>query len=747
MLQYHWNSITITTNQQANDMIKLFNRLQPKIGAFDTETNGLHITLSTPFLFQFGFLDPNSYEGYSFAVDLERQPKLARAVIRVWQDLAKSLDRYLAHNVKFDLHMMANLGEPYVTENLSDTMFYIRYGHDMLTPKNGGPPLGLKDYASRYIDHKAKSHEKLLDSEKSAIAKELNLKLKYRLRNCGEPPEKYGARSYTLSVIQQMFKDPIADYTDLPENVKGCYLEWLHQDVPIYLQNKIVGIVESDLIPYNTLNRDNLIKYAHYDIIYTLELYASLNPIVHNRGNDVGIGFEDKLIIPLWEMERVGFKADRDYIERCRVRVKEYIKERRQVLYEIAGQELSIGQHALIKDILNNDLGASVFSTNGDELDLLHSDLVRSGDNPIAVKFIEIVQELRTLEKWYSTYIQRFLKDLQQTDRLHTTINQVGTVSGRVTSDFQQFPKEAIKTVDGEELFHPRRMVIPSGGDYDGIVYLDYSQIELRFQAFYTVLVGNPDLNLCRAYMPYKCVNSQGEEFDCSNIDHIQSWNSDWFLSEDPSQKWIPTDVHGATTEKATGLSPDHPDFKELRSKIGKKVNFAKNYGAQFGRIRQMFPEKTDEEIRRIDNAYYDAFPGVKAYHTYCYNRAQEFSYTTNLFGVKYYGVNGHKLINMLIQGSSAYYLKRKIRELYDYCKANNIKSRFQMNIHDELSWERHTDELEVFFEFQKIMQDWPDTQVPIVAEMDATHTTWADKKGVHSIEDLQVCLGIRSIG
>lgn len=742
MLQLQWHSVTITTNHQANEMLRLVRECAPEIGAFDTETNGLHIILSTPFLFQFGFIHPNLKEGYTFAVDIERQPILAKAVISAWHKEAQRLRLYMGHNVKYDLHMMTNLGIPYLTENLTDTMFYIRYGHDMLTPANGGPPLGLKDYATRYIDHNAKTHEKLLKAEQSSIAKELNLKLKYRLRNCGEPPEKYGAKSYTISVIDQMFKDPIADYTDLPHQVADEYMEWLQQDIPIYLQNKVTGLVESEMIGYNTLNRENIIRYAHYDIIYTLETYLKLAPIVTNRGNDIGLDFENKLILPLYEMERVGFKTDKLYIEECRVKLKRYIQERRQILYELASQELSIGQHELIKNILNNDFNVLVTSTNAAELDQILSDLIREGENQPAVRFIQILQELRTLEKWYSTYIMRFLRDLQYTDRLYTTINQVGTVSGRVTSDFQQFPKDAIKTEEGEELFHPRRMVQPTGGDYDGIVYLDYSQIELRFQAFYTILVGNPDLNLCRAYMPYQCINEQGEEFDYNRLDHVQNWNTPWFLRESSTQLWKPTDVHGATTEKATGLTPEHPEFKHLRSVIGKRVNFAKNYGAKRAKIREMFPTKSEEEVTRIDNAYYAAFPGIKAYHDYCYMRAMESAYTINLFGIRYYGVNGHKLINMLIQGSSAYYLKWKIRELYEYSKANNVKSRFQMNIHDELSWERHKDELEVFFEFQKIMQDWKDTMVPIVAEMDATATTWADKKGVHSLDELQICLG-----
>lgn len=742
MLLLHWNSVTITTNQQANDMLRLFDRLQPSIGGFDTETNGLHIILSTPFLYQFGFIDLENNEGYTFAVDLERQPKLARTVIKAWHKRAQTLDVYIGQNVKFDLHMITNIGLPYTTENLTDSMFYIRYGHDALTPENGGPPLGLKDYATRYLDHKAKTHEQLLKLEQSRMAKELNIKLKYRLRNCGEPPTKYEAKSYTLSVINKMFKDPIMDYHDLPSNVKQCYLEWLQEDVPIYLQSKVVGLIDPTMIRYNTLDRNNLIKYAHYDIVYTIEVYLSLNPIVQNRCNQTGVDFENKLILPLYEMERVGFKADKEYIEQCRINLKQYIKERRQVLYDLTSQELSIGQHELIKQILNDDFGVEVLSTGKEELELLHSNLIREGLNQPAVQLIEIVQELRTLEKWYSTYIQRFSRDLQQTDRLYTTINQVGTVSGRVTSDFQQFPKKPIKTANGEELFHPRKMVQISGGEYDGIVYLDYSQIELRFQAFYTVLVGHPDINLCRAYMPYRCVDSNGILFDYTSIEHIHNWKADWFLEEDTSIRWTPVDVHGATTEKATGLTPADDQFKALRSEIGKRVNFAKNYGAKRNRIRQMFPTKTEEEITMIDNSYYAAFPGVKMYHDYCYDRANSYSYTSNLFGVKGYGLSGHKLINWLIQGSSAYYLKWKIRALYDYCKTNNIKSRFQMNIHDELSWEHHIeDPLEVFFEFKKIMQDWDDTQIPIVADMDATCTTWADKEGVHSIEELRLCL------
>lgn len=731
MLKCQWNLLHIKTNKQATQMVKLFNKVKPLVGAFDTETTGLNIALDKPFLYQFGFIDREAEQGYAFAVDIEQQPVLSKQVIQCWQNkLAPQLDIYFAHNVKFDLHMMDNYGEPYKYNNLSDTLFYIRYAHDAVTPNFGGPPLALKEYAAQYIDVSAKSHEKLLDTEKTAIASQLNIRLKQRLKGICSAKE-----------LKELFKDPIADVNDLPPNIKPIYLDWLHQDVPIYMQHKITSVAESSMVPYNKLNRENVIHYGLYDIVWVLEIFLKTKDVVTARKNDKGILIENKLIRPLFEMERTGFKTDVAYLKESQIRLKNYIIERREQLYKIAGERFAIGQHALIKRIFKSKFNLELPSTSKDNLDLTKSELKRNNENPDAIEFISLIEELRTLEKWYSVYILRFIKDLRRTDRLYTTINQVGTVSGRVTSDFQQFPKGGILTHDGKELFKPRRMVQVSGGDYTGIVYLDYSQIELRLQALYTILVGEPDLNLCRAYMPYKCHKADGTPFDYNNPDCIKNWQSDWYLDEEPDKLWTPTDVHGATTKAAFNITETHPDFHDLRY-IGKRVNFAKNYGAQYGKICQMFPERTPEECRRIDAAYYTAFPGVKAYHNYCYRRASEYACTANLFGINYYGVSGHKLINMLVQGSAAFYLKLKIIELYEYMQTNNIKSRIQMQIHDELSWEQHKDEAEVFFEFKRIMENWDDALVPIVADMELTKTTWAEKFEITSVQDFQKEVG-----
>ena len=153
MLQYKWTSVNITTNKQANDMIRLFRKLKPKIGGQDTETTGLHIINDKPFIFQFGFLHPTEPKGYTYLVDLERQPILAHQVMRVWlTQLAPTLDIYFGHNIKYELHMNTNVGFVYTTVNLSDTMFYIHYAHVSLSEKNGCPPLSLKSYVAQCLE-------------------------------------------------------------------------------------------------------------------------------------------------------------------------------------------------------------------------------------------------------------------------------------------------------------------------------------------------------------------------------------------------------------------------------------------------------------------------------------------------------------------------------------------------------------------------------------------------------------------
>ena len=728
-----WEHLTIKSDEDLDRMINTFNTNKEFIlvAAFDTETDRLHHIYAKPFLFQFGFA--TNTIGYTYAVDLELYPELARRVITIWNYLAETVDKYAGHNIKYDLHQCINIGIPYKGKNVVDTMNYIRFASDAIPERKGGVPLGLKKFAQQYVSPKAKEMDTKIQEERAATASALNNKLKIRLQ-------------WTKKQIDEFFKDKLNTKEDLPTEKRQAYQDWLDFDVPLWLQGKFVGAVDKDDIPYSKCDREVVTYYGHLDIVWTIETFLVCDNVIKIRENEKGLYYENGNIHLLVDMERVGFKIDFNYLLQAQKDMKEYIRQRRKDLCIIANKEIKSSQNKEILFLLRNSMDVQTDTTGAEELERICSDLKHADTNPRAVEFIETLQELRTLEKWYSTYLMRFILNFDIKDgKLYTMINTAGAVSGRVTSDFQQFPKDAIVTIDGRELFNPRKMVLAEDGDFWSIIYLDYSQIELRLQAMYTILVGHPDFNLCRAYSPYQCHTWTGDEnhqikkqYDYNDRWCIQhAYSNVWYYDEEPDKKWVPLDVHGATTKIAFGVTEDDPEFHRLRYE-GKRVNFAKNYGAQRGKIKQMFPKYSDEMIDRINDAYYKAFPGVERYHDYCYAMANKQPYMQNLFGIKYYHASGHNLINMLVQGTGAYFLKWKKMQVAEFMKQHKMKSKFMMEIHDELQFKVHKDDdVLLFFEIKKIMEDWSDTLIPIIADMEITTTTWADKIEIEKESDL----------
>ena len=697
---------------------------------FDTETTGLNIKYDKPFLLPWGFYTED-FDAYIYCVDIDVDELLFKQTAESIIKLSK-LNGLCGHNIKYDIHMLNNIGID-TPDNIHyiDTMVLIRLAHDALTPENGGPPLGLKEYAVKYIDRSAKDHEHIVKQERTNISKDYNKKLKDILYKID--------KKWTTKYIDDYFKDVLHNVDTLDENVRGPYKNWL-ESLPIQIKNNMTsGRVESNDIPYNLLNRVRTTEYAMHDILWTMEIYLQCRPAITARQNEEALRREEEIIPALVRMESCGFQIDVDYVHQITHDLSEYLQQQRTKLYNLIGEHINIGQHAKIKEILSEKFSLQVSGTGKEDLNRVYDELKMANPEASVVKFIGLIQELRTLEKWYATYLLRFVREIEQGHtRIYTQINQVGTVSGRVTSDFQQFPKYGITKDDDTPLFHPRRMIVKSDG-YKGLAYLDYSQVELRLQALYTILVGSPDLNLCRAYMPYECVLKDGTVFDYTNQEHIaHAYDWEWFYKEKPEDEWVATDVHAATTHVAFPDLDVHSDeFKKLRGKVGKRVNFAKNYGAQFNRIKVMFPDYDDETIHRIDDAYYQAFPGVKKYHEYCYQMCQLQPYVDNLFGVRYYGLSGHKAINCLVQGSGAYLLKERIKEVDAFIQEHHLKTRIQMQIHDELSYEVYPGEEQYVMEFKKIMQKFDGTYVPIIADLEFTSTNWADKKEYEDMKEV----------
>ena len=111
MYRFQWTKTNIQSHSDFEYLKNVVHNVQPKIGALDTETDGLHIKNNKPFVIQFGFLDVPNKQGFTFVIDLENTPKsFSEEVLNYWDTIAHSLDCYMGHNIKFDLHMLANIG-------------------------------------------------------------------------------------------------------------------------------------------------------------------------------------------------------------------------------------------------------------------------------------------------------------------------------------------------------------------------------------------------------------------------------------------------------------------------------------------------------------------------------------------------------------------------------------------------------------------------------------------------------------
>lgn len=652
--------------------------------AFDTETTGLHLKKDDPFLFTFSFDDK------SYALDLNN---FEVNELQAFLDSFSVFDFVIGHNIKYDLHMLANCGVYYKHDNLTDTMIMARLALDT----DATMSLALKQLSKKYLFEEAGADERVIKTAQTAIRRSQTAKLKELLKEHG----------ITKKDFDNITGDTLFEPSDLG-------------DFAIHYTNFLKENPDPTYEDIYKLYPSEMMSYAMNDTELTLELAKKMYPVLKVRDQESIFKTENALIMPLLRMERVGLKIDREYLEESRKAMKAYIIERRKELEELAGEPITVGQHKRIKDIFDEKFDLKMSSTDDRNL---------KGVDGNAKLFAETIRELRTLEKWYSAYILRLLDMSEYDGRAYTQINQASAVTGRVSSDFQQFPRHAIYKKNGKELFHPRKMVIVTGAGYDTTYYLDYSQIELRVQANYTYDISGGDLNMCRAYMPHACKNAAGEDFDPKEHRDL-IFTEKWFKNEN-NEVWEPVDLHTATAQQAfPDVDPKSPGFKDLRH-LGKSTNFAKNYGATTKALMEQFgfDKKTAE---KLNQAYYDAFPKILDYQKVVNDTFLRRGFVKNRYGRRYYLENkrfAYKLYNYIIQGTCADMLKEKIVEVDKLLQP--YKSRFQMNIHDELSFEIANGEEFLVPFLKEIMEqvDW--MTVPVVADVEKTTTNWAEKENI----------------
>lgn len=743
----------------------------PVVGTLDTETNGLHILASKPFLFVFGWYVPNMGTGrvFTFYPTPLNMKKLFL--------MCKRLHFVVMVNGKYDLHMCANIGHPYPYTNVCELQAMARLTLDAVSKRDGGNEfsVALKNLAYYYLHASAKTSESFVKKELTEINKNRRKILLTALKQFPLPEEFGGGfnkngrpKTWTKKALENFFKDPTHEIHHLPEEVQEVFVDWSQDYPPATYQ---------DVYEHNP---EAMVRYAQDDGIAGVELYRKMAPVVMVRKQTHILRKENEAVYPLWRMERSGIKLNRSYLIASKERLQNVIRTKRQQLCELFGTTITPYQGKRIIQLFLENWGIEL--PNAQEKTI--ADIAKHIDGP-AKQVAKLISDLRTQEKWLATYCKRLLEASEYDGRIYFQINQSGTVSGRVSSDSQQFPKGRILTEEGYayekihgknkapkeyEIFNPRRAIEPTDAGkeagYTSIVYFDYSQVELRIMAHYTILCGEGDENLCRAYMPYGCVDKDGNPYRYWDVEGRKEWNKkQWF--DENGKPWQKTDVHGETAHNALialgyicdekakqykanvlmndesaifGQTIDEKGFEYVRTK-GKIFNFMRNYGGGKGAAMSQL-DLSEIAADAMINGYDAAFPGVANYQKKVIDSYNEYGYVPNMYHRRYYlsseySTKAYRLGNLCIQGTNAEMIKEAIIRVDALLQKKQAKSRLIMTIHDEIQLELWKGEEYLLPLIKEIMEDHPWSQVPIVCDLEITYTNWAEKKAMELKEEV----------
>ena len=275
-------------------------------------------------------------------------------------------------------------------------------------------------------------------------------------------------------------------------------------------------------------------------------------------------------------------------------------------------------------------------------------------------KIVDDILAYRELTKLKSTYVDALPAIInRKTGRVHTSYAQAVAVTGRLSSNNPNLQNIPVRTERGREI---RKAFIPRDENHL-LVSADYSQIELRIVA---AISGDP--NMCLAFKGKK-------------------------------------DIHTATAAKVFGVE-EKDVTKEMRYRA-KSVNFGIIYGqGAFGLADNLGISRT--EAKEIIDNYKKQFVNIQKYMDDTIQFARENGYVETLMGRKRWlrdinsgnftvrGFAERNAINSPIQGTAADMIKLAMIKIHETFKKNHFKSKMLLQVHDELVFDAHRDEVEI---------------------------------------------------
>jgi DNA polymerase I len=443
-------------------------------------------------------------------------------------------------------------------------------------------------------------------------------------------------------------------------------------------------------VPFAQVQIDRATAYAAEDADVALRLWDALKPRLRLNG---GLGLyeqvERRLLPILLDMERAGVKVDADDLRRMSVDFAERMVVMEADCHRLAGRPFNLGSPKQLGEVLFDEHklpGGKRMKTGawGTDSSVLQSLADQGHELP------NRILEWRQLAKLKSTYADSLVTDINpETGRVHTSFAMAIASTGRLSSTDPNLQNIPIRTEEGSRIRHA---FIAEPGHV--LVSADYSQIELR------LLAHVADLAVLKESF------ANGE------------------------------DIHARTASEVFGIPMEGMD--PMTRRRAKAINFGIIYGISgFGLARQL--GITPGEARGYIDRYFERYPGIRAYMERTKEEARIKGYVVSPFGRRCWvaGIadkNGarrayaeRQAINAPLQGGAADIIKRAMVRLPAVLRAEGLKSRLILQVHDELLFESPADEAETLAGVaRRVMESAATLSVPLVVET-GTGKTWAE--------------------
>lgn len=499
-------------------------------------------------------------------------------------------------------------------------------------------------------------------------------------------------RKYGIRIAGPLFDTMIAHYLLNPELRHG--MDYLAET---YLKYKTVHIEEligprgKKQLSMRDVPVAQVAEYAAEDADVTLKLKNYFAPYLEKEGlESLFYDIEMPLIYVLAEMEYTGVTVDTVALKQSSEELTATLKKLEKEIYELAGKKFNINSARQVGEILFVHLKleekakktrTGSYSTSEDILEKMRS------KHPVVGKLLEY----RGLKKLLSTYIDALPELINpKTGKIHTSYNQAVTSTGRLSSTNPNLQNIPVRDELGREI----RKAFTAENDNCIFFSADYSQIELRIMAH------------------------------LSNDTHmIEAFRSG-------------ADIHAATAAKIYGI-PVEEVTSDMRRKA-KTANFGIIYGISvFGLAERLNIPRA--EAKELIEGYFKTYPDVRAYMDDSILIAKEKGYVETIYKRKRFlpDINSHNAIvrgyaernaiNAPIQGSAADIIKVAMIRIFNRFEAEGLKSKMILQVHDELNFNVHKDELEKVKQIVlEEMEGAIKLQVPLIADC-GEGTNWLE--------------------